>query len=139
MEKKIQTEIIINAPKEKVWKVFTDFENYPYWNPFITSLTGEVNAGNTIKVELGGMTFKPKVLAYEKEKELRWLGHLMFKGLFDGEHIFELKDNGDGTTTFMQSENFNGLLVRIFSKRLDEETKPGFELMNRILKGIAEE
>ncbi len=85
------------------------------------------------------MTFKPKVLAYEKEKELRWLGHLMFKGLFDGEHIFELKDNGDGTTTFMQSENFNGLLVRIFSKRLDEETKPGFELMNRILKGIAEE
>jgi hypothetical protein len=139
MKKKIKTEIIINAPRARVWDVLTDFDSYPYWNPFIKSLTGECAEGNTIHVELENMKFKPRVIAYKKEEELRWQGHLLVKGLFDGEHIFELIDNGDGTTTFVQRENFNGLLVWLFSKKLSEETQPGFELMNRVLKNIAED
>ncbi|WP_228479091.1 SRPBCC family protein [Flavobacterium soyangense] len=39
-------------------------------------------------LEAKGMTFKPKVLAFETNKEFRWLGHLLFPGLFDGEHKF---------------------------------------------------
>src|SRR5208337_3854746 len=33
--KEIHTEIEINAPAEKVWKVLTDFAAYPEWNPFV--------------------------------------------------------------------------------------------------------
>jgi uncharacterized protein YndB with AHSA1/START domain len=42
MAKEIKTEILINASPDKVWAILTDFDNYPSWNPFITSLKGEV-------------------------------------------------------------------------------------------------
>lgn len=138
MKKSLHTEIIINATPEKVWSVFTNFKEFPNWNPFVKSLTGEVKVGNKIKVDLPGMAFTPTVLAFEKSKEFRWLGHLLFKGLFDGEHCFQLIDNGNNTTTFIQSENFNGILVGLFSKKLDTETKAGFAAMNLKLKELCE-
>jgi hypothetical protein len=139
MAKEIKSQIIINASPEKVWAVLVDFKNYPNWNTFIKSISGEVKEGSKIKVyieppEGKGMTFKPKVLVFNANKEWRWIGHLLFPGLFDGEHIFELMDNGDGTTTFIQRENFRGVLVQFFKKMLEVNTKNGFELMNKELK-----
>lgn len=143
MEKKLNTEILIMASPEKVWAILTDFKNYPNWNPFITSLTGNVRVGNTITARLEppgakGMTFKPKILVLETKKEIRWIGHLFFPGLFDGVHKFELIDHKNGTTTFCQSEKFNGVLVPLFSKMLDINTVNGFKLMNQKLKELAE-
>ena len=143
MAKEIKTEILINASPEKVWAILTDFQNYPNWNPFIKSITGNVAVGNKIVArleppEVSGMTFKPKVLQFDKNKKFRWLGNLLFPGLFDGEHQFELIDNGNGTTTFIQSEKFNGILVPLFKKMLDVNTKNGFVLMNEKLKELSE-
>jgi hypothetical protein len=138
MAKQIKTSITINASKEKLWKILIDFENYPEWNSFIKSVTGDVKVGGQIKIKLQGMTFKPNVLIFNENTELKWLGHLLFKGLFDGEHKFKLTDNGNGTTNFEQSENFSGVLVKLFSKSLDKDTKNGFEQMNRELKLRAE-
>lgn len=138
MTKEIKTEILIKATPERVWSVLTNFKEYSKWNPFVKSLTGDVKVGNKIEVVLQGMTFKPKVLAYEQNKEFRWLGHLLITGLFDGEHSFVLIDNGNGTTTFKHNEKFNGILVGLFSKKLDNETKSCFELMNQKLKEEAE-
>lgn len=134
MAKYVKTSITINASREKIWKVLTDFENYREWNSFIKSVTGEVKVGNQIEIKLQGMTFKPVVLIFNKNTELKWLGHLWFKGLFDGEHKFKLTDNGNGTTNFEQSENFSGILVKLFAKSLDKDTKNGFEQMNKELK-----
>jgi len=138
MAKQIKTSITINASKKKIWKILTDFENYSEWNSFIKSVTGEVKVGNQIKVKLQGMTFKPVVLTFNKNTELKWLGHLWFKGLFDGEHKFKLTENENGTTKFEQNENFSGILVKLFSKSLDKDTKMGFEQMNEELKLRAE-
>jgi hypothetical protein len=144
MAKEIKTEILINTTPEKVWNILTDFDKYPNWNPFIKSITGNVAVGNKIAArieppEANGMTFIPKILAFETNKELRWIGHLLFPGLFDGEHKFELIDNKNGTTTFRQSEKFGGILVPLFKKMLDENTTNGFNLMNRKLKELAEQ
>lgn len=143
MAKEIKTEILIQASPEKVWKILTDFSQYPQWNPFIKSLEGEVAVGKNIRAKIeaprqSAMIFKPKVLAFEKNKEFRWLGHLFIKGLFDGEHKFELIDNQDGTTTFIQSEKFGGILIPLFKKMLDENTVEGFNLMNMKLKELSE-
>lgn len=144
MAKEIKTEILINATPEKVWAILTDFKNYPNWNPFIKSIQGDVKPGNKIAARIEppgakGMDFKPKVLTFETNKELRWLGHLLFAGLFDGAHKFELIDNGNGTTTFRQSEKFTGILVPLFKKQLDINTRKGFEEMNKKLKELAEQ
>jgi hypothetical protein len=143
MAKEIKTEILINASPEKVWAILTNFGNYPNWNPFIKSIKGEVRVGNKITARIEppnakGMTFKPRILTFNTNKQLRWLGHLLFIGLFDGDHKFELIDNGNGTTTFIQSEIFKGILVPFFKKQLDNKTKKGFEAMNMKLKELAE-
>ena len=142
--KELKTEILINTTPQKVWAVLIDFQIYHEWNPFIKSITGNVVVGNKITVRLeppeaNGMTFKPKVLVFEKNKELRWLGNLVFPGLFDGEHKFELIDNGNGTTTFKQSEKFKGIFVPLFKKMLDINTTNGFNLMNQKLKELSEQ
>ncbi len=143
MAKEITTEITIKASPEKVWNILTDFENYPNWNPFIKSLSGKVAVGKKINVKLEppgskAMIFKPTVLAFNKNKELRWLGQLVFRGLFDGEHKFEITDNGNGTSLFRQSEKFNGVLIPLYKKMLDTNTVDGFNQMNQKLKELAE-
>jgi hypothetical protein len=84
-------------------------------------------------------THRTSGLAVRANEELRWLGHLFIPGLFDGEHIFELYENTDGSTTFVQREKFTGLLVSLFEKMLDTNTLAGFEAMNKKLKALAEE
>ncbi len=38
--KQLHTEIIVEAPAERVWELLTDFASYPQWNPFIRNISG---------------------------------------------------------------------------------------------------
>ncbi len=142
--KSLETEIIIDAPADKVWDILVDFDSYSEWNPFIQSFEGEISEGQRFKVTLQApnskpMTFRPRCLVLEKNKEFRWLGHLLIKGLFDGEHIFKLEDPGNGTTRFIQKEKFKGVLVPLLWKKIDSDIRSGFIDMNNQLKKRAEQ
>lgn len=139
----LQTEIEINAASERVWSILTDFARYPEWNPFIRSIQGDVVQGARLEVRIQpsgakGMTFRPSVLAADAGRELRWLGHFLFPGIFDGEHCFEIEPIAAGKVRFRQSERFSGILVSLFRGSLDRDTRRGFEEMNRALKARAE-
>jgi hypothetical protein len=141
--KELHTEIEIDAPAERVWRVLTDFASYPQWNPFIRTISGQPTPGERLKARLEppggrGMTFKPKVLNAEPNRELRWLGNLMVPGLFDGEHSFTIQPLEADHVRFVQREAFKGLLVPLFARSLDTNTRRGFEEMNRALKERAE-
>jgi len=140
--KEIRTEIIINSTVDNVWTILTDFDSYPNWNPFIKYFKGTPKEGNKIEVKMvppnsKGMIFKPTIIKFIPNKELRWLGHTFVSGLFDGEHIFELISNNDGTTTFIQREKFHGILVPLLKNSLND-TKAGFDAMNKKIKEICE-
>lgn len=140
MAKKIESQIIIKTAPEKIWNLLIDFENYPQWNSFITHISGTIKTGNqltvTIEPEKGKkMVFKPTLLSMVENRELSWLGKLGFKGIFDGKHQFKIIDNGNGTTTFIQSEYFSGLLVPFINL---DATSVGFQRMNQNLKNLAE-
>ncbi len=137
--KEVHTEIEIDAPAGRVWRVLTDFAAYPEWNPFVRRGEGEVRVGARLHVTIQppggkGMSFRPTVLVVDPDRELRWLGHLWIPGLFDGEHSFVIEPLGEGRVRFIQRERFGGLLVPLLSKMLDVETRRGFEEMNRALK-----
>jgi hypothetical protein len=83
------------------------------------------------------MTFKPTVITSDANRELVWLGRLGVRGVFDGEHHLELHPGEDGSTKFVQREEFNGLLVPLLGGGL-EKTRRGFEAMNAALKLRAE-
>lgn len=139
MAKEIKTEIRIQASPAKVWAVLSDYAAYSQWNPFIRSIQGKVATGERIRVHITppdakGMNFKPKVLRYEHNKELKWLGHLLIPGIFDGEHRFEIIDHGDGSSTLVHSEKFTGILVPFLKKMLNNNTRRGFKAMNEALK-----
>jgi hypothetical protein len=139
----LHTEIEIDAPAERVWGVLTDFASYPQWNPFIRSISGEPNIGGRLEVRLEppesrGITLRPKVLSAEPNHQLRWLGHLLVPGLFDGEHSLTIEALEENRVRFVQSEAFRGLLVPLFARSLNNNTRRGFEEMNRALKERAE-
>ena len=137
--KVLHPEIEIDAPAERVWHLLTDFASYPQWNPFIRNISGQPTKGERLEVRLEppggrGMTFKPEVLNAEPNRELRWLGHLLMPGLFDGEHSFIIQPLEEDRVRFVQREAFKGVLVPIFARSLEANTQRGFEEMNRALK-----
>jgi hypothetical protein len=137
------TEINIKNSPAEVWAVLSDFELYGVWNPFVKQVKGKVEVGSKIEVlitppDANPMTFKPLVLNFDENKQFRWLGNLLFKGLFDGEHRFELIAQPDGTTRFIHAEKFSGILVPFLKKMLENNTKRGFEAMNEALKDRVE-
>jgi hypothetical protein len=139
--KELVTSVDIDAPAETVWDVLVDFESYPEWNPR-TRITGTAAEGERLVVAPGpaaeGMpTFRPTVLRADGT-ELRWLGHLYVRGLFDGEHVFAVEDLGDGRSRFTQSESFRGLLVRPLVRLYGEDTESGFHAVNAALKARSE-
>lgn len=140
----ISTEVIIEASPSRVWAVLTDSDAYPRWNPFIRSMNGRLQEGETISIEVtppgrSSMRFRPLVLVAKPEKELRWLGSLGIPGLFDGEHAFQLTQLALHQTLFRQSERFRGLLVPLIMRgRIAEATRKGFIAMNDALKQHAE-
>ena len=141
--KELHSEIEIDAPAERVWYLLTDFASYPQWNPFIRRISGEPTKGERLEARIEppggrGMTFKPKVLNAEPNRELRWLGHLLVAGLFDGEHSFTIQPLEENRIRFIQREAFKGLLVPLFARSLETNTQRGFEEMNHALKVRAE-
>ena len=142
--KELNTEIEIQASDERVWKLLTDFASFPQWNPFIRQTKGEAKVGARLEVHIqpsgaSSMTFKPVVLKVEPNRELRWIGRLLMPGLFDGEHIFIIEPLEANRVRFTQREVFTGLLVPLFARSLDKDTRRGFEEMNQALKSRAEQ
>lgn len=138
MKHRIETQIRIEASPKRVWETLMNLPGYSHWNPFIQHQKGNPQKGERLVLTIGGMTMKPKVTRVEPQQSFRWLGHLFIPGLFDGEHCFELKANPDQSTTFVQSENFNGVLVGLLKKKLDTDIIEGFEAMNEALKSEVE-
>ena len=142
MSQQIKTEIVISASKEKVWTILTAFEDYPKWNPFIISIEGELSVGsrleNTMMNDGKKFVFKPVVLSVVPNRSFEWLGSLFVKGIFDGHHYFEIVAINSSQVKLIHGENFNGILSSFILKRIGEQTKKNFILMNQAIKKLAE-
>ena len=141
--KELHSEIEIDASAERVWGVLANFASYPQWNPFIRRIDGELEVGERLEVRLElpdsrGITLRPTLLSAEPNRLMRWLGHLLVPGLFDGEHSLLIQPVEENRVRFIQSEIFKGLLVPLLARSLDNNTLRGFEEMNGALKERAE-
>ena len=137
--RELRTEIEFDGTPEETWAVIADLAAYPEWNPFITSIEGELRPGARLQVRLSpegerGITLRPEVLTAEPGHELRWIGHLGVPGIFDGEHHFSIEEVGPRRVRFRQDERFGGILVPLLWKKLrDGGTAKGFRAMNEAL------
>jgi hypothetical protein len=142
----IETGIDIAAPPWRVWRMLTDFDAYPAWNPFLTRVQGcpEPGARLRVRVEAPGrsaLVLTPRVAALETGRALRWRGRLLFlPGLLDAEHAFHLEWLADTRATRLRhAVRFSGLLAPLAGLRgAPEAARRGAEAMGAALKARAE-
>ena len=113
----VRTEIELAASVAEVWAVLVDFPRYGEWNPYITSITGELREGAKLRLELsdaGGAERRQSatLIAVRPQQELRWKERWMVRGLLDGEHFLLLSDLGNGKTRLTHGEDFSGMLLK---------------------------
>ncbi len=136
-ERTVERSIEIAASPAEVWRVLVDFDAYPQWNPFVVhaAAPGGLALGRDLDVRIrnnGSETrFRPELLSVETEREIRWVGRVVVRGLLDGEHSFRLERVQNGTL-FTQSERFRGVLVPLFGSSID--VAGGFDAMNTALR-----
>jgi len=136
-------EIVIDAPKEAVWRVVTDVNSYSEWNPLIPSAQGEPAVGASIEMLIcppGLMRRRARVevLALIPEREFRWLGRWGFPRILDGDHSFLVEALDAGRTRVTQTETFSGVLAGPLAAILVPRMRQGFEAMNHALKARCE-
>jgi hypothetical protein len=134
----VDTNVDIDASKDAVWEVLTDFASYSEWSPFLR-IEGTPEVGSKLTVHMTadgehGMSFRPKVLAAVPGEELRWIGKLGFHGIADGEHFFLLSTNTDGTTRLNHGERFSGALVALAKNNDSAKGNANYERFSLALK-----
>ena len=142
----VETGTDIAAPPWRVWRLLTDFDAYPAWNPFLTRVQGrpEKDARLRVRVEApgrSGLVLTPRVVAVETGRALRWHGRLLrLPGLLDAEHAFELDWLAGGDATRLRhAARFSGLLAPLVEAGgAPEAARRGSEAMGAALKASAE-
>lgn len=139
----IRSAIEIRAPIDTVWRVLTDFDAYPAWNPHVVKVLGKPRIGGRITIHTrppSGRTvvMRPVILSWTPPHELRWRATFVSRRLFSGEHGFQLEATAPDRVRFVQDETFSGVLVPLYSRLRLAATRRGFERMNEALRERAE-
>ena len=139
----IKTAIDVATSAEIVWRVLTDFNAYPHWNPFLVSVYGPPVTGQRLKIQAryprGGVTkFTVRVVKAIPAAELRWRRRRLLEGLFDREQAFFIIPNGIKGVRFIHREHFSGMFAPLVMQFVSGKTIKAFNLMNQALKRTAE-
>lgn len=138
-KKEIHTEIDIDAGPDAVWEALVDLASYPEWNPMVKKASGEVKAGERLKLHYepegqGKRTFKPLLLVVEPGRELRWQGQPGMRYLFESEHIYILTKTPQGKTHLDHDMIFWGLLIPPVKNLIEKATRKPFNDLNMAMK-----
>ena len=111
--RRIEAEVEIGVPAERVWAVLTDFAAYPRWNPFMPEVHGEARVGAALRARLEAphaprLHARLRVTKVVPLRELRWTGT---NGLVREERVITITPTGDGRVRFAQRTDFAGPLA----------------------------
>jgi hypothetical protein len=105
----------IQAPREAVWQLISDFTTYPDWNPFTPQVLGQCAAGEYVKVfvQLKGKPFwmPREVTKAEPNRHFEWEGRAWYSFLAPGQRKLMLEDLPDGGTLLIDDEYVGGISV----------------------------
>jgi hypothetical protein len=142
--KEIHTEIDISAADADIWRILTDFDSFPNWNPYIRKAVGELTVGALLDLTLqpsgvASTVIHATVLAVEPKRKLSWLSHMFFPGLFDREQTLTLEVLPSMRVRFTHVQSFSGILVPLFMSKIETDMRRGCKDMNRAVKLRAEQ
>ena len=106
-----RAEIDIDAPREVVWEVLTDFAAWPRWNPDVTSVKvdGPLEPGTTFHWKAGPGTITSTLRDVDPPKRIAWTGKTFgIKAV----HVWSFETRGDATVA-RSAESWEGPIVRL--------------------------
>jgi polyketide cyclase/dehydrase/lipid transport protein len=129
-------EIVVAADPEVVWEVLAAIEDWPSWNPDVTSasLEGGLTEGSTFRWKAGSATITSTLQRVERPRLIAWTGKAL--GL-RAIHVYRLEAHGPGTFV-STAESWDGPVARVFRKRMQETMSKAIEAGLGYLKAEAE-
>ena len=108
--------VVVEAPRELIWDVLTDFEAYDEWNPYVTRATGTASEGADLELTLDASDEEAEdaaaeVLIVHPRRKLEWRTRVLVPGLLDHEQIFRVLPLGPRRFRVVQEARFEGLLA----------------------------
>lgn len=139
----LYTEIDINAPKQRVWQVLFQKDQWKYWNTFLFDCDSKLRfqQGQYVSLSLRRLPqdeeteFDPLVTGIQPEVYLKWVSSIPG---FRNEYVFELQEIGVSRTKYVHKSHFSGILTRVFLPFVREDEQRGMQRMARELKRYAE-
>jgi hypothetical protein len=137
------TDIVIDAPAERVWQALADFPSYPEWNPVIRRVGGKLALGTHLTVTLAASdgserTAHPTVVHLRPGREIRWRDRPGVPWLMDTESSLKIEPLGPEQVRFVHWQATSGLLALFLGTGGNTRLRERLEAMNRALKGQVE-
>jgi hypothetical protein len=138
----LRSEVEIDAPLAHVYRILSDFPRYETWNPYLTSVRGELVVGRKLRVELSlpegdSYVLEPVVTRVTEGAELRWRGRFWSSALLEAESALLLSEPRPGVTRVVHDQDFSGFFLRFAGNALTLAAR-GAVYMNQALKKRAE-
>lgn len=139
----LYTEIEINAPKQKVWQVLFQKDQWKYWNTFLFDCDSSVpfKQGQEVFLALRRIpheeetAFEPVVTRIQPYVCLSWVSSIPG---FRNEYVFELQEIGVNRTQYIHKNYYSGLFTRLVLPLIRADEQRGNQRMARELKRYIE-
>ena len=138
-----QTTFAVNASAARVWDALTALDRYPEWNPQIPQMTGRLQPGERINLQLALPGRPPMALTATIEEArpealLTWRGHVLAPWFFEGFRRFEIEPVGPTQVRVTHIEDVHGLLAPLFGLAFGARVQSSHDALNAALKARAE-
>jgi hypothetical protein len=116
---------VINASEDTIWRILTDAESYPTWDPGVLRIEGTIALGETVTAFTKRdpkRAFPAKVSEFMPQQKMTWIGGMPL-GLFKGVRTFTLTRQANDGIEFTLREEFSGLLLPFIAGSIPNQTK----------------
>lgn len=138
--KSVYTEIVINAPKEKVWKAITNFDQMSQWSRSLQRIDGEIkeNSKVTLHYFFQGKVkyFRVKLIGVEPGTQFGWSEPLI--PFAKDKHVYRIESLSENTSLFIQTDRIKGISTPFIGKLITGHMLHHFTVYNESLKKFVE-
>lgn len=114
----VTTTTLVEAPREDVWRILLDLDDYPDWNPYMR-VTGTPTLGGSLAVRLdpaGNVRdLDATVTVLKPPRKLRWQSRVLVPGVLDVEYEVIVAPVTSQLTEVVQRAREEGVAVPVTS------------------------
>jgi hypothetical protein len=135
----LHTEIILDAPSDRVRDLLADTSLYPQWHPLFPQVSGEMRVGSAIVVTVALPEIKPfAVRATIRDStvgsRLCWRYGYRLPGLFSWTYAYEVTELEGGRVKFVQDSCYSGLLAPLYHLGMKGALQRGMLELNKAVQ-----